>query len=348
MVGHAEARKRRGNLQPSLIVSPDRGPWLSPPESTRRRRGRDCAVRWQSEGGGARRVGRYRLRVDISERNAALVDLARDCGDFDVPWNGLPSVTTCVDGGVVVERKTYVDFAMSLVDGRLFLQAAALAGSPHRPVVLLEGPKPPKMPDVHPHCVEGRNGFVGGDVAASHDSRTRSGGLAADPAVSRPAARRELRTSHSSTIRPKAETSRIPKTYMIQGLPGVGPALANRLSLQFGSVERAITANPSISRRCAASGRRRPSKSENSSPEAAGPAMRPLLSFTPAVAGEHGCLTSLYGERGGRGLSLTMMALESRVHFRREILELAARTVPATSVCSARSPAATTANGSTS
>jgi len=30
---------------------------------------------------------------------------------------------------------------------------------------------------------------------------------------------------------------------MLQGLPGVGPALANRLLVHFGSVERVITAD---------------------------------------------------------------------------------------------------------
>jgi len=49
-----------------------------------------------------------------------------------------------IDGGIVIERKTYADFAMSLTEGRLFPQAAALVRSPHRPVVLLDGPKPAK------------------------------------------------------------------------------------------------------------------------------------------------------------------------------------------------------------
>jgi ERCC4-type nuclease len=33
------------------------------------------------------------------------------------------------------------------------------------------------------------------------------------------------------------------KLYILQGLPGVGPALANRLLVDFGSVERVITAD---------------------------------------------------------------------------------------------------------
>ena len=41
--------------------------------------------------------------------------------------------------------------------------------------------------------------------------------------------------------KPKRLASR--KLYMLQGLPGVGPALAHRLLLEFGSVERVVTAD---------------------------------------------------------------------------------------------------------
>ena len=33
------------------------------------------------------------------------------------------------------------------------------------------------------------------------------------------------------------------KLYVLQGLPGIGPALASRLLLQFGSIERVVAAN---------------------------------------------------------------------------------------------------------
>ena len=101
------------------------------------------------------RSRRHQLSVDFSERNAAVLHLARACDDFDVHITHLRVGDYIIDGGVVVERKTYADFATSLVDGRLFPQAAALAQSPHRPVVLLEGPKPLRMPDVHPHALKG-------------------------------------------------------------------------------------------------------------------------------------------------------------------------------------------------
>lgn len=41
----------------------------------------------------------------------------------------------CVQRRVLVERKTAADFAASLIDGRLFRQAAALAAAPHREIL---------------------------------------------------------------------------------------------------------------------------------------------------------------------------------------------------------------------
>ena len=41
--------------------------------------------------------------------------------------------------------------------------------------------------------------------------------------------------------KPKRLGSR--KLYLLQGLPGIGPALANRLLFQFGSIERVVAAD---------------------------------------------------------------------------------------------------------
>lgn len=185
------------------------------------------------------------LRVDSSERNAVLLDLARGSGCFDVRVERLAIGDYFIEGGVVVERKTYADFATSLVDGRLFTQAAVLARSPHRPVILLEGPKPPQMPDVHPHALKGAiiSLAVMWRLPVLH---------ARDPEDSLRTLRflaRQVRNSDEAILqrhdrKPKRLVSR--KLYMLQGLPGVGPALANRLLAEFGSVERVITADSSV------------------------------------------------------------------------------------------------------
>jgi DNA excision repair protein ERCC-4 len=45
----------------------------------------------------------------------------------------------CIDGAVLIERKTAADFAQSLIDGRLFAQAWRMATSHLRPAYIIEG-----------------------------------------------------------------------------------------------------------------------------------------------------------------------------------------------------------------
>ena len=213
--------------------------WLSPPDMSSPV---DVVERGQAATGAAgHQVARHELLVDPSERHAALVDLARQCGEFDVRIEHLAIGDYWLDHGIVVERKSYADFALSLVDGRLFRQAARLARCPHRPVILLEGPRPPRMPDVHPHALKG--------AMASLAVMWRLPILCArDPEDSLRMLRflaHQLRSTDRLLKRydrkPKRQASR--KLYMLQGLPGVGPALAHRLLLEFGSVERVVTAD---------------------------------------------------------------------------------------------------------
>jgi DNA excision repair protein ERCC-4 len=187
-------------------------------------------------------VVRHELQVDPSEGHAALIDLVRQCDNFDVRMEHLTVGDYCLDRGIVVERKTYADFAISLADGRLFAQAAKLARCPHRPVILLEGPRPARMPDFHPHALKG--------AMVSLAVMWRLPVLCArDPEDSLRILRflaHQLGTSDHGLLKrgdrkPKRLASR--KLYMLQGLPGVGPALAHRLLLEFGSVERVVTAD---------------------------------------------------------------------------------------------------------
>jgi DNA excision repair protein ERCC-4 len=190
------------------------------------------------------RSGPYRLRVDFSEDKARLLDLARASDEFRVEMAHLDVGDYLIDAGVIIERKTYADFATSLVDGRLFPQAAALAQSRHRPVVLLEGPVPPRLPDVHPNAITGA--IVSLAViwrlpvlhACTPEDSLRIVRFLADQ-VSRTGAIALRRYDR----KPKRAASR--KLYMLQGLPGVGPSLAHRLLLCFGSVEKVITASQS-------------------------------------------------------------------------------------------------------
>jgi ERCC4-type nuclease len=97
----------------------------------------------------------HRLVVDHSERQSALVDAVRRSGWFDVQMDRLATGDYLVSAEVLVERKTIRDLAAPFIHGRLFPQVARLAQSPYRSLLLIEGPAPPLLPDVHPHSVEG-------------------------------------------------------------------------------------------------------------------------------------------------------------------------------------------------
>ena len=85
----------------SVDCSPDRGQLASPPEP-------EVAPAATT---------RHQLRVDYAERNATLPDLVQESDDFAIHLEQLEVGDYVVDGRIIVERKTYADFATSLVDG---------------------------------------------------------------------------------------------------------------------------------------------------------------------------------------------------------------------------------------
>jgi DNA excision repair protein ERCC-4 len=184
----------------------------------------------------------HQLVVDHSERHAALLDAVRRSAWFDVRMDRLAAGDYLVNGEVLVERKTISDLVASLIDGRLFPQVARLVHSPHRSLLLIEGPTPSSLPDVHHHSVEGALVSIAAmwrlPVLHSSDAQQSARMLRflAD----------QVRRPHDRVLRrfdrkPKRLASR--RLFLLQGLPGVGPALAHRLLHHFGSIERVVTAD---------------------------------------------------------------------------------------------------------
>ncbi len=98
------------------------------------------------------------------------------------------------------------------------------------------------MPGVHPHALKGAmlSLAVMWRLPVIH-ARNPEDSLRILRLLAEQLARTNLGVLQRYDRKPKRLASR--KLYMLQGLPGVGPALANRLLLEFGSVERVITAD---------------------------------------------------------------------------------------------------------
>jgi ERCC4-type nuclease len=148
-----------------------------------------------------------------------------------------------IEHRVVVERKTAADFAASLIDGRLFHQAAALALAPERAVLVLEGcDKDWYDTGVRREALQGALITIGvfyGVAVLRSDSPEETARLLVY--LARQARRSARGGLPRPGYRPKGKRAR--QLFLLQGLPGVGPERAARLLERFGSVRAIMTAS---------------------------------------------------------------------------------------------------------
>jgi DNA excision repair protein ERCC-4 len=148
-----------------------------------------------------------------------------------------------VDGRFLFERKTLSDFAVSVIDGRLFKQMTQLAMSPLNGVLVLEGTSRDLKPSaVRREALQGAlittslilgipvlRAFNADETARLMVYTARQVRFAATGGLPR------------SGYRPKGKRKQ--QLHILQSLPGVGPARAARLLARFGSVQNVLNAS---------------------------------------------------------------------------------------------------------
>jgi ERCC4-type nuclease len=148
-----------------------------------------------------------------------------------------------VDGRFLFERKTLPDFAVSVIDGRLFKQMTQLAMSPLNGVLVLEGTSRDLKPSrVRREALQGAlittslilgipvlRAFNPDETARLMVYTARQVRFAATGGLPR------------SGYRPKGKRKQ--QLHILQSLPGVGPARAARLLARFGSVRNVLNAS---------------------------------------------------------------------------------------------------------
>jgi ERCC4-type nuclease len=154
-----------------------------------------------------------------------------DCADY------------LVEERFAVERKTLRDFAASIIDGRVFRQASAMARSALRGVLVLEGDGGDlQAVGVRREALQGAlihlGVFLGLAVLRSRDPLETARLLLY--------LGRQAQTHHRGALarsgyRPKGWSAR--QLFLLQGLPRVGSERAARLLDRFGSVEAVMTAS---------------------------------------------------------------------------------------------------------
>lgn len=181
---------------------------------------------------------------DDRERASGVVDALCEPGDIRVSVRRLKIGDYLIDGRILVERKTFADFALSIVDGRLFRQATELLqASPERALFVLEG-----AGELSKQTHMRREALQGAGVALSvilGIPLLRSRDASDTARLLRYAAWQAIRDARGAWSRPgyRPQRLRTRQLFVLQGLPGVGPERATALLDAFGSVASIFAAD---------------------------------------------------------------------------------------------------------
>jgi Fanconi anemia group M protein len=183
-----------------------------------------------------------RILVDHREQAGGLLDRLRNHSEINVTVACLKSGDYLVNETITVERKQANDFALSIIDGRLFRQAARLKQQAAAPIVLIEGNPYQTTVDLHRHAVRGALVCL----AATWQLPILFSKSLDDSVELLLMLGNQLDQATGGSLprfgyRPRRLASR--QLHIVQGLPGIGPKSANRLLSHFGSVALIMAAS---------------------------------------------------------------------------------------------------------
>ena len=187
--------------------------------------------------------------VDSRETNSRVMDLLRSLGvAFDV--QEMPAGDYAV-GSYLIERKSVADLAASILDGRLFQQAEAMALASERPALLVEGNLLDVPNDLHvdalPGALSALSVFWNLAVFSTPNKMGTARLLARLNKHQTEGLGYEVATR---VLKPKDRPDGALPQYLVSGLPGVGPEMARKLLDHFGTARAVFGAHESELVKC--------------------------------------------------------------------------------------------------
>ena len=183
------------------------------------------------------------ITADDRESKSKVIDSLSEIENVAVRIRRLPLGDYRIGNRVIVERKTLKDFAISIVDGRLFRQMIALANSTSQGVLILEGTAADTV-----NLKMTRESMQGALINVSLilgipvlRSKNISETANLIVYIGRQFEKMTRAGLQRHGYRPKGYRKR--QLFVLQGLPGIGPEKAGRLLDRFGSVEAVFTAS---------------------------------------------------------------------------------------------------------
>jgi DNA excision repair protein ERCC-4 len=181
--------------------------------------------------------------ADDREHKSEVIKFLLNIKNVNVQVQRISNGDYRIDHRLIVERKTLKDFAISIIDGRLFKQAIRLAGSSLMGVLIIEGTNRDIVDlAITREAMQGAlitvSLILGVPVLRAID--------AAETAKLLVFMARQINHLAKGGIqrhgyRPKNKRKR--QLFILQSLPGIGYEKAVRLLDTFGSVERVISAS---------------------------------------------------------------------------------------------------------
>ena len=181
--------------------------------------------------------------ADDRERKSEVIASLSQIEYIDLNIRRLSMGDYKIDNRLLVERKTLKDFAISIIDGRLFKQTISLANSNYRGVLILEGLVSDTVElGVTREAMQGAlitvSLILGIPVLRSKDPSETAKLIVF---IARQIASMASGGIQRHGYRPKGLRNR--QLFILQGLPGVGRERADRLLDRFGSVEAVLSAS---------------------------------------------------------------------------------------------------------
>jgi ERCC4-type nuclease len=185
------------------------------------------------------------ITADDREHRSEVIKSLMDIENVEVRIRRLSMGDYQIDNRLIVERKTLKDFAVSIIDGRLFKQTICLANSNSKSVLILEGTASDTVDlGMTREAMQGAlitvSLILGIPVLRSKDPSETAKLIVF---IARQIESMAGGGMQRHGYRPKTKRKR--QLFILQGLPGVGSEKAERLLAMFGSVEAAISASSS-------------------------------------------------------------------------------------------------------
>ena len=185
----------------------------------------------------------FSMRVDDREVSSPVLAALRRHPEFRIQVERLTVGDYLIDDSLLFERKTLMDLAASIKDGRLFAQAERLASAGPRGALILEGTaKDLTESRMRREAIQGAlvtlTLFFGLPLLRARDPDESARLMLFAARQQRSFARGAL-PRHGKRPRGKARL----QSHILQGLPRIGPERAKRLIEHFGSIEAVIAAD---------------------------------------------------------------------------------------------------------